>query len=102
LNTPGKRGVWDEEAGVEIGAVRCIRVELAVSIRPAQESITVAPGRIAPKHHHISVPRRPLALHAKETRTDVEDHVVPTARANGPVDVEAERESSTGDLCLRE
>jgi hypothetical protein len=32
---------------------------------------------MAPHNDHVSVPRRPLALHAKKPPCDVEDQVVP-------------------------
>jgi hypothetical protein len=60
----------------------------------------VTSSAAASNDNHVSVTRRPLALHTKETAREIEDEVIPSAFGHRAVnvDIEFERRACNGEL----
>jgi hypothetical protein len=79
----------EEEAAIQIWAVRSDGVDLAGSIRPLSETFASAPRRVAAYPHDVAVEARVLALRTEKSGAEREDQVVAAALGNGSIDVEA-------------
>src|SRR5439155_4252783 len=65
-----------EEAPLELRAVRCERVDFAARVGTACETVCRPTTRVAADGDDVALPRRPFALHSKKPARDVEDQVI--------------------------
>jgi hypothetical protein len=88
---------WQEKALIQIWRISGEQVDfVACVVSIDQLAADASPGRVRANDNDVAVPRRPLALHTKQTVTRVDDEVVSAALSNGPIDVVSELRSREG------
>ena len=77
----------NEEAAIQLRAVRGDRVDLCGPVTPAAQALARATRRVATHDDDLPMTRRPLALSADESCPDIQDEVVTAPFGEGPVHV---------------
>ncbi len=86
-----------EEATVQLGAVRGNRVDLLGGIASNSVAVRNPAGRVAANVYNALAANGPLALHSEEAFPEVEDEVEAPSFDDRPVDVDAELHRSMAD-----
>jgi hypothetical protein len=71
-----RKGVREEVARIQIGAVSSDRIDLFRKVRPPNETFPSAAHASGSNDDDVAKPDGPLALDAKQVGTDIEDQVV--------------------------
>jgi hypothetical protein len=83
----------DQEAPVELEAVRANCIDLLRRVAAAYESVCTSSSALAANDQDVSSPRRPFALQVNQFAPGRENHVVSTALRDGAIDLDSEPRS---------
>jgi hypothetical protein len=85
---------------IKLGAVRSDYIGLFRRVGTPHEAISIASRRVAANGENVASARNPLALHAEQPGSQVEDEVVALAVRQWLEDADAEPDRRRNDLGL--
>jgi hypothetical protein len=101
LSTSRKQLWREDEASIDVGAVRNDRIDLGGGLSPYAHPLDRSPTRVAPDDHDVVDAQRPLALDTQQPAAEVKDEVVSATLLERSIDIDTKLDGRSCNLGLR-